>query len=127
MLVEINPICFRANCPKKPILFHQLNKNIMYNNFNSKHITPNGFNYTILKLTKNLDTNNVLITTPKYKQKKYGVLYRTCHKDGSESNLHISYYKTYEEARNSMLSFPSWYDYIAGNAKDLQGSIFKLA
>ena len=99
----------------------------MKNNFDSKHITPNGFNYTILKPTKNLDTNNVLITTPKYKQKKYGVLHRTCHKDGSESNLHISYYKTYEEARNSMLSFPSWYDYIAGNAKGLQGNIFKLA
>ena len=85
------------------------------------------FNYTILNFAKNFDPHNVLIETPKYKRKKYAVLHRTSHKDGSESNTHISYFKTYEDAKNSMLAFPSWYDYITMETKSLQGYISKLA
>lgn len=57
------------------------------------------------------------------KSRKYGIILKTVNRDGSETVTHIKYFNNLELAINYIKEYPSWYDYVNGIKKDMQGNI----
>lgn len=84
------------------------------------------YNYAIIKENyPELERESVL-THNKWKNKKYAMLVKGVHKDGSESIYFIKYSNDLEELQNEAKDFPSWYNYPLGVSKSIQGYISEI-
>ena len=87
--------------------------------------------YTYALLVKNtpsmhLDKLSTIIPS-QYKQRDYALIIRVWEQDKPEKDAIILYSNDYKALQIVMKEHVSWYDRIAGNYKDIQGNISKLA
>jgi hypothetical protein len=82
----------------------------------------NGYNYAIIKENNPTFARESVLLENKYNpKKKYALISKMVHKDGSESITTIVYDNDLVGLHNRAKSFPSWYNYPMGVAKDMQG------
>ncbi len=87
--------------------------------------------YTYALLVKNtlsmhLDQLSTIIPS-QHKKRDYALIIRVCEQAKPEKDAIILYSNDYEALKIVMKEHVSWYDYIAGNKKDIQGNVSKLA
>ena len=87
--------------------------------------------YTYALLVKNtpsmhLDQLSTIIPS-QYKKRDYALIIRVFEQAQPEKDAIILYSNDYEALKTVMKEHVSWYDYIAGNYKDMQGNVSKLA
>lgn len=62
----------------------------------------------------------------KYKKTKYALIVRTVNKDNSEICSHINYSNDLQKLSEQMKKFVSYYDYVNGYKKNIQGYISEV-
>ena len=88
----------------------------------------NSFNYSLLvENTKEryLQYESTFLNSP-FKKTKYALIEKQHFSDNSEGINRIMYSNNIDSLREQMKTYPSWYDYIAGKSKNLQGYISDL-
>ena len=95
----------------------------------TSHIGANNeYGYTILKYnTPELERESTLLKNNYKKSKVYALIYKSVYKDQSESITHIEYSNDYLDLAFKARVFVSWYDYIEGKKRDIQGYISDTA
>lgn len=86
-----------------------------------------GYNYKIIK--KNypyLEQESALLENNYNPKKKYAMIGKLVHKDGSESIDTIVYSNDIVALQKRASQFPSWYNYPLGLCKNMQGYITEL-
>ena len=91
----------------------------------------NGYNYAIIKENyPELERESVLSPGKKSNKysakKKYAMIVKGVHKDGSESIYFIKYSNDLEELHKEASRYISWYNYPLGLSKNIQGFIREL-
>ena len=85
------------------------------------------YNYAIIKDNyPELERESVLLHNNYRKNKKYALICKGCHKDGSESIYFIRYSNYLEDLQRHAEMYPSWYNYPLMLRKDIQGNTTKL-
>jgi hypothetical protein len=92
-------------------------------------MTP--YNYVIIKENyPELERESVLDpgkNSNKYSaKKKYAMIVKGVHKDGSESIYFIKYSNDIVELQKLASGYPSWYNYPIGISKNIQGYLTQL-
>lgn len=88
-----------------------------------------GFSYCLLVYNdknRRLDQIKTFFDSKFLKSKKYGLIVRTVHKDNSETVTHIYYSNDLQSLQRQMYKYVSWYDYVCGFTKSIQGYISKI-
>lgn len=88
------------------------------------------YNYAIIKTNfPELERESVLSPGGnKYrKTKKYAMIVKGCHKDGSESIYFIKYSNDLQCLHKQASEFPEWWNYPIGIYKSIQGSLSEIA
>lgn len=86
--------------------------------------------YSYVLLVKNtperhLQQESTLLEN-KYKKTKYALIQKICHKDGSENIATIFYSNDLQKLIEQMKGYISWYDYVNGFSKNIQGYISEI-
>ena len=94
-------------------------------------MAKSAYNYVIIKESyPELERETVLSPgkdANKYSpKKKYAMIVKGCHKDGSESIYFIRYSNDLQCLTDMAKQYPSWYNYPIGLRKDMQGNINEL-
>jgi hypothetical protein len=89
------------------------------------------YNYAIIKESyPELGKESVLDPSKnsnKYSpKKKYALIVKGVHKDGSESIYFIRYSNDIVDLQNQASTYPSWYNYPIGISKNIQGYLTQL-
>lgn len=90
------------------------------------------YNYAIIKHNYLYLERESTLTSPKgakYKyspNKKYALIVKACHKDGSESIYYIKYSNDLEALQLEAYGFPSWYNYPLDLSMGIQEYISRL-
>ena len=86
------------------------------------------FSYVVITHNNpDLAKEDTYLDKNKYKKSaKYAMLFRTVHKDNSETLTHIRYSSNMEELQKAANSFISWYNYPLSLCKDMQGNISQI-
>lgn len=85
------------------------------------------YHYVIIKNNyPELERESALSFNKYKKSKKYALINKGVHKDGSESIYYIEYSNDLEELQSKAVKFISWYNYPLGLKKDIQGNISEL-
>jgi hypothetical protein len=89
------------------------------------------YNYAIIKENHpELERESVLDpnkNSNKYSpKKKYAMIVKGVHKDGSESIYFIKYSNDIVELQQMVSQYPSWYNYPIGISKNIQGYLTNL-
>jgi hypothetical protein len=89
------------------------------------------YNYAIIKESyPELERESVLDPSKnsnKYSpKKKYAMIVKGVHKDGSESIYFIKYSNDIVELQQMASQYPSWYNYPIGISKNIQGYLTNL-
>lgn len=85
------------------------------------------YNYCILVANtpdKYLSRESTYLPSP-FKKTKFALIEKQVFKDGSEGINRIMYSNSYNELSDQMKKYISWYDYIVGQFKNIQGYISK--
>ena len=81
------------------------------------------YNYAIL--VKNTPENKLqqesTLLPNKWKKSKYALILKSCYSDGMEAISKIIYFNDLERTIEQMKTFVSWYDYVNGFSKSLNG------
>ena len=85
-------------------------------------MTP--YSYVIIRHNNpTFERESVLLSNKYNAKKKYAFIQKSCHKDGSESICFIDYSNDLEALQERANRFVSWYNYVAGLQKNIQGYI----
>jgi hypothetical protein len=85
------------------------------------------YHYVIIKNNyPELERESALSYNKYKKSKKYALINKGVHTDGSESIYFIDYSNDLEELQSRAVEFISWYNYPLGLRKDIQGNINEL-
>ncbi len=85
------------------------------------------YNYAIIKKNyPELERERTLIDSRYLKSKKYAMIVKGVHKDGSENIYFIRYSSKLEELQEIANGFPSWYNYPMSLYKEMQGNILPI-
>lgn len=85
------------------------------------------YNYVIIKENyPHLEQERALLENNYQAKKKYAMINKSVHKDGSESITTISYSNDLQELQERAKGFISWYNYPMGVAKNIQGYLFEV-
>lgn len=86
------------------------------------------FSYVVIVYNNpDLANERTYLNQNKYKKSaKYAMLFRTVHKDNSETLTHMRYSSNMEELQKVANSFISWYNYPLALRKDMQGNISQI-
>jgi hypothetical protein len=88
-------------------------------------MTP--YNYVIIKENyPELERESVLTKNKYNAKKKYAMIVKGVHKDGSESIYFIEYSNDIVELQSIASGYPSWYNYPIGISKNIQGYLTQL-
>jgi hypothetical protein len=88
-------------------------------------MTP--YNYVIIKENHpELERESVLTKNKYNAKKKYAMIVKGVHKDGSESIYFIEYSNDIVELQGIASGYPSWYNYPIGISKNIQGYLTQL-
>lgn len=74
---------------------------------------------------KYLHQESTFLPSP-FKKTRFALIEKQMFKDGSEGINRIIYANNIEKLREQMKSYISWYDYVAGLTKCMQGYISKI-
>jgi len=88
-----------------------------------------GYSYAIIQQNyPELERVSVLSTKGnKYlKSKKYAMIVKGVHKDGSESIYFIVYSNNLEQLQSAAKEYQSWYNYPLGVSKNIQGYLSEI-
>lgn len=86
------------------------------------------YNYAILKYNNESFQHVGVLLKNKYDpKKKYALIFKSSHNDGSESITNIIYSNDLEGLHTKAKGFISWYNYPIGIYKNLEGQINSLA
>ena len=82
------------------------------------------YSYAIIKYNNpSLETERVLLENKYKKNKKYALIQKSVHKDGSESVCNIYYTNNLNELQEQANGYISWYNYPLNLCKNIQGYI----
>jgi hypothetical protein len=85
------------------------------------------YNYAIIKENyPELERESVLSYNKYSPKKKYAMLVKGVHKDGSESIYFIEYSNDLQELQEKASGYLSWYNYPLGVAKSIQGYLSEI-
>jgi len=84
------------------------------------------YSYAMLMHNSESVRNTQTFLPTKHKKTKYAVMYKTVHKDWSETITHIKYGNDLETLQNDIKTYPSWYDYVNKLTKNIQGYVTEL-
>lgn len=85
------------------------------------------YSYVIIKNNHpELERESVLLENNYKKSKKYAMLNKIVHKDGSENISTIIYSNDLESLQKRANNYVSWYNYPLGLSKNIQGFISEL-
>jgi hypothetical protein len=85
------------------------------------------YNYVIIKENHpELERETVLLHNKYKKNKRYAILNKGVHRDGSESIYFIDYSNDLEDLQEKARGAVSWYNYPIGLAKDVNGNLFDI-
>jgi hypothetical protein len=85
------------------------------------------YNYAILKESyPELERENVLLENKYKKTKRYALIVKGVHKDGSESIYFIKYSNDLQYLTEQTKGYRSWYNYPLGVTKNCQGYLREL-
>lgn len=93
---------------------------------NTKLIGKEGYTYVVIKHNDELFSHDSTLLRSKWKKTKYICLFKTMHKDGSESLTHYKCSNNLEAIQKEAKEYVSWYNYPIGLRKDLQGYISEI-
>lgn len=83
--------------------------------------------YVIIKENyPELERESVLLENKYKANKKFAMINKMVHKDGSESISTIVYSNDLQDLQNRAKVFVSWYNYPLGVAKDIQGYLREI-
>lgn len=86
-----------------------------------------GYNYVIIKENyPELERENVLLENKYKANRRYAMITKMVHKDGSESISTIVYSNDLQGLQERAKGFISWYNYPIGIAKDMQGYLREI-
>lgn len=86
-----------------------------------------GYNYVIIKENyPELERENVLLENKYKANRRYAMITKMVHKDGSESIPTIVYSNDLQGLQERAKGFISWYNYPIGIAKDMQGYLREI-
>lgn len=84
-------------------------------------------NYAIIKENYPYLAQETVLTQNKYNaKKKYAIILKSCHKDGSESITAIFYSDNLQLLSEQAKEYPSWYNYPLGVCKNMQGYLSEI-
>lgn len=84
------------------------------------------YNYAIIKENfPDLERESTLIPG-KWKNKKYAMIIKVVHKDGTESITYIKYRNDLQGLQNDARGFVSWFNYPLGIAKNINGNLMEI-
>lgn len=87
----------------------------------------NGYHYAIIKENyPELDREKTLLDSKYLKSKKYALIDKGVHKDGSESIYFIRYSSSLEELQQLAHGYVSWYNYPMQLSKSINGYISEI-
>lgn len=90
-------------------------------------MTNNNFSYVIIKENyPGLERESVLLANKYRKSKKYAYISKVCFQDGSESIAFIDYSNDLAELQKRANQYLSWYNYVTGMYKQLQGDVLLI-
>jgi hypothetical protein len=85
------------------------------------------YHYIIIKENyPSLEHESALSYNKYKKNKKYALINKGSHQDGSESIYYIDYSNDLADLHNRAKDFISWYNYPMGLTKDITGTISEL-
>ena len=85
------------------------------------------YNYAIIKENHSELERETVLTENKYNSKKrYALIVKGVHKDGSESIYFIKYDNDLQKLQEDAKQYPSWYNYPLSVAKNLQGYLREI-
>ena len=86
-----------------------------------------GYNYVIIKENyPELERENVLLENKYKANRRYAMINKMVHKDGSESISTIVYSNDLQGLQERAKGFVSWYNYPIGIAKNMQGYLREI-
>ena len=86
-----------------------------------------GYNYVIIKENyPELERENVLLENKYKANRRYAMITKMVHNDGSESIPTIVYSNDLQGLQERAKGFISWYNYPIGIAKDMQGYLREI-
>lgn len=86
-----------------------------------------GYSYVIIKENyPELERESVLLDNKYKANKKYAMINKIVHKDGSENISNIVYSNDIVELQSRANGFISWYNYPMGVSKNIQGYLTKI-
>ena len=86
-----------------------------------------GYNYIIIKENyPELERENVLLENKYKANRRYAMINKMVHKDGSESISTIVYSNDLQGLQERAKGFVSWYNYPIGIAKNMQGYLREI-
>ena len=86
-----------------------------------------GYNYVIIKENyPELERENVLLENKYKANRRYAMINKMVHKDGSESISTIVYSNDLQGLQERAKGFVSWYTYPIGIAKNMQGYLREI-
>ena len=86
------------------------------------------YNYVIIKENyPQLEKESVLLRNKYNPKKRYALINKGCHKDGSESIYFIEYSNDLQALQETAKEYVSWYNYPLGLYKEIQGNILPLS
>lgn len=84
------------------------------------------YNYVIIQANSPIFAQQSTLLDNNYKPTKYCIIYKTVYRDGSESITRIVYSNNLEKLQNDAKGYISWYNYVAGLKKNIQGYISEI-
>lgn len=85
------------------------------------------YSYIIIKENHpELERETVLLSNKYNAKKRYAMIEKLCHKDGSENIANIIYSNDLQGLQARAKGFVSWYNYPLGVAKDMQGYLREI-
>ena len=96
-----------------------------------KNIMKKQYNYAIIKYNYPELARETVLSPEKnankyFKTKKYAMIVKGAHKDGSETIYFIKYSNDLPELHSQAKEYPSWYNYPIGISKNIQGYLSEL-
>lgn len=97
----------------------------------NNNIMKTQYNYAIIKENYPELAREIVLSPSKnsnkwLKTKKYAMIVKGVHKDGSESIYFIKYSNDLPELQTQAKGYPSWYNYPIGISKNIQGYLSEL-
>lgn len=86
------------------------------------------YSYVIIRHNnKELSQVYTLLDSKHNPKAKFAIIFKTCHKDGSESITHIRYSNDLLHLHNIAIQYPTWFNYPLGLYKSMAGNIEQTA